>query len=103
MPEVAEVSRDEETFSSRIGDHDGITHYGIAGIPGSVGFRLPGDAKQRRPSTRPCDECSTLTCSRKRSMPDGLSWRSWPTGSSTRRSPWVPWTWYSTWPTRSPQ
>ncbi len=35
--EVGQVSRDEETFSSRIGEHDGVAHHGIAGIP-----RIPG-------------------------------------------------------------
>ncbi len=47
--EVAEVSRDEETFSSRIGDHDGITHYGIAGIPRIGGLPAAGIAEAEAP------------------------------------------------------
>jgi cytochrome P450 len=44
-PEVAQVSRDEETFSSEIGDHDGVEYRGIAGVPRTRGIPPAGIAE----------------------------------------------------------
>ncbi len=43
--EVAQVSRDERTFSSEVGVHDGVEYHGIAGVPRTKGIPPAGIAE----------------------------------------------------------
>jgi len=44
-PEVAQVSRDEETYSSEFGERDGVMYRGIAGVPRTRGIPPAGIAE----------------------------------------------------------